>query len=433
MKPIVRITLVLAALSLTRAEAMPPQGATFYVSPSGSDANTGTSAAPWQTLQKAAASMGPGDTALIADGEYAGGVVQERDGMSGAPITFRAVNPGGAVVRGDATGAADAIALASADYVVIDGLTVRAANRAGISISRSNGVIVRRCRLLNNTRSGIAADGCDDLLLEGNESAFSVREHGISVSGSGDRPVIRLNRLHDNWACGITLNGDPEALDPSQGTRGDGITTGALVERNVIDGNGAGGAAGINLASVRASRIQNNLLFNNRAGGIAGWDDGAGIEWGTKENVILHNTVYFRPGEGRWCVSLKNGSTGNLVQNNILSGGARGALEIDNDSPIQSDYNLLLRAGKEEVATNEDDDQFVTLADWQSTTGNDTHSAVGEAGFAKAAEAPFDFHLQPGSPAVNTGADRTDVTLDLDGLIRPQNGRWDMGCYESGL
>jgi parallel beta-helix repeat protein len=422
----------LLALSAIAAEEPRLPAATYYVSPSGSDTNPGTSAAPWGSLQKAAEAMVPGDTALIADGEYDGGVIQARPGESGAPITFRALNPGGAIVRGDRSSEADAFAV-TASHIVIDGLTVQQATRAGIALNGSSNVTVRRCRLLNNGRQGIFAVSGDDLLLEENECAFSVGSHGIFVSGGGDRPILRGNRVHDNQGSGIQVDADPEQLQPDLGTRGDGIITGALIERNVVYANGAGGGAAINLTSVRAARIVNNLLFNNLAGGIAGWDGGIGLEWGTRDNLILHNTIHFRPAEGRWCISLKNGSTGNVVQNNILSGGRRGALEIDNDSPIKSDYNLLARAGSQQIATNEDQDVFVPLEQWQSDTSNDAHSVVGEARFVKAGAAPEDFHLLDGSPAINSGADRTDVTVDLDGVIRPQKTYWDLGCYESSF
>jgi parallel beta-helix repeat protein len=407
--------------------------AVYYVAPGGQDSQPGTVDAPWGTLQQAADTMVAGDTTLIDDGEYDGGIVQEHPGTADAPITFRAAHPGKAIVRGDRTQKADAFLISEADYVVLEGLTVRQANRAGIRVSLSNHVTIRGCQVLNNTRWGIFTGYSDDLLLEGNECAFSVQNHGIYLSNSGDRPILRLNSVHDNRASGIEINPDPESLNPDLGTRGDGITTGAWVDRNVIYNNGAGGAAGINMSSVRSSRITNNLLYNNLAGGIAGFDNGDGIEWGCKDNLILNNTLYFRPGEGRWCVSLKNGSTGNLVQNNILSGGARGALEFDDDSPLKSDYNVLFRDSNSRVATNEDTEEQWALADWQTSTGNDQHSVTGAPGFVQATAAPFDFHLLADSPAVNAGADRTDVMLDLDGLMRPQNGRWDIGCYETGF
>ena len=57
--------------------------------------------------------------------------------------------------------------LDKADYVVLEGLTVRQANRAGIRVSLSNHVTIRSCQVLNNTRWGIFTDYSDDLLLEG--------------------------------------------------------------------------------------------------------------------------------------------------------------------------------------------------------------------------------------------------------------------------
>jgi hypothetical protein len=88
---------------------------------------------------------------------------------------------------------------------------------------------------------------------------------------------------------------------------GDGITTKAVIEKNIVYENGKLGGAAINLASVRNSTIRNNLIYNNEAGGIAGWGDGNGPEWGCKNNRILNNTIYFRSGQGRWAISLKEG------------------------------------------------------------------------------------------------------------------------------
>jgi parallel beta-helix repeat protein len=408
----------------------PAYATIYYVAPTGDNGNPGTLARPWQTIQHAADTMTAGDTVLIADGDYAEGVTQSTAGTPGAPITFQALHPGLVILHGDQTTARDTFFITYADYVILDGLTIQKANRAGIRIDNSNSVTVRRCRLLDNSRWGIFTDYSDDTLLEYNECAGSAGEHGIYASNSGDRPIIRYNLVHDNHDSGIQINADPAEQDSSLGMRGDGITENAVIEGNVIYNNGAGGAAGINLASVRDSRIVNNLLFNNLAGGISGWDDGDGIQWGSQNDTILHNTVYFRPVEGRWCVSLKDGSTGTVVQNNILVGGAHGAIEYDNDSSLLSDYNLMQTAGSFGLVTNEDTSSSDTLADWQAETGNDLHSLNADPRFVQPATAPYDFHILPASPARDSGANRPDVTGDLDGNPRPINLRWDMGCYE---
>src|SRR3954471_23085067 len=73
-------------------------GATYYVSPSaGSDANPGTSAAPFATLQHAADRVGAGDTVVAQAGTYDAGFVLGWDtptaGTAADPIRFLA-DPG---------------------------------------------------------------------------------------------------------------------------------------------------------------------------------------------------------------------------------------------------------------------------------------------------------------------------------------------------
>src|SRR3954465_14943313 len=96
-----------APVPFASAEFLEPRrllsGATYYVSPSaGSDANPGTSAAPFATLQHAANLVGAGDTVVARAGTYAAGFVLGWDaptaGTAAAPVRFLA-DPG-AVIAG---------------------------------------------------------------------------------------------------------------------------------------------------------------------------------------------------------------------------------------------------------------------------------------------------------------------------------------------
>src|SRR5688572_155849 len=90
--------------------------AALYVAPTGSDANPGTAAAPWRTLQHAADVVRAGDTVFIRAGDYAGFDLRT-DGTPTAPITFRA-DPGARVTtRNPVT--TDGINLEGASWVVI--------------------------------------------------------------------------------------------------------------------------------------------------------------------------------------------------------------------------------------------------------------------------------------------------------------------------
>lgn len=402
--------------------------ATWYVATTGNDGNPGSSAQPWLTLQKAADAVQPGDTVMVRAGTYVG-FRSKRGGSAGLPITFRAETGAAVVVSGPGPQSwhGSVICLegdedAAHGWWVIDGFAVTGAtSSAGIDIRGYDTrpithVTVRNCHCHHNQKWGIFTSFADDFTAEDNECDHSAVEHGIYHSNSGDRAVIRRNVAHDNNAGGIQIN-----ADPSMG--GDGISSECEVSFNVAYGNGTAGGAAINLASVRNSLICNNLLYNNRAGGIALWDDGQGVEWGCKNNRILFNTVHM-PSAGRWAVNMINGSTGNVVRNNILlHDGGRGGLETDAASVagLVSDYNVQHQVSY--------DDTFLSLAQWQSQYGQDPHSQdhTAAATFVNPAS---DHHLLAASWARNHGLCETGVTTDLDSVARPQEGTCDIGCYE---
>jgi len=416
--------ILFAALILS---CLPLRAATYYLSPAGSDGNPGTSALPWKTLRKAAAAVRAGDTVIVRDGTYAGGVWLESPGTSAKPIVFKAAGRA-AVIEGSGA-ERDAICVSGYDlgapwwkgadmHVVLEGFTIRNASRAGIRISCAHRVTVRKCLFTRNGTWGIFTDYSNHSVLENNECSYSGEEHGIYVSNSGDFPVIRGNRVHHNAASGIQINADPAMED------GDGITTGAVIEQNVVYENGRLGGAAINLASVRSSFVRNNLLYDNYAGGIACWADGNGPAWGCKNNKIFNNSVYFRSAEGRWAISLKEGSSFNRIRNNILCGGARGALEFDDGRCIQGlkmDYNLFYRAGSNLVVTWEDEADY-TLDEWRALYGRDAHSIAAAPAVVFVSVAKSDFRLRSGSPCRNAG-DPAKTFNDADG------SRNDMGAY----
>ena len=411
------------------AGCLAAEAADYYVSLSGHDGNAGSPAAAWRTLQKAAATLQPGDRVSIEDGVYPGGVIHRTPGRRDAPIVYKALGRA-AVVDGSGIQNRDAFFIDQAHYVTLDGIQVRNAQRAGVRVSLADHVQIRNGVFADNRVWGIFSDYANDLVIEGNEVYGSKTQHGIYVSNSGDRPIIRRNNIHDNAQAGIQINADPALLRLELGESGDGITTGAIVERNVIYDNGEKGAAGINLASVRYSRIVNNLLYHNLAGGIAGWGDGNGPEWGCQENLFAHNTIVFRPGRGRFAISLKEGSTGNLAVNNILVEGA-GGLEFDSTSgPPKSDHNLFFMSARQYVVQNATSGVRYTLQAWQRS-GHDVHSIAADPRFV----APIigNFRLLSDSPARTAGAVFPDVPADLDGVPRPRNSQPDLGAYQQPL
>ena len=390
---------------------------TFYVSPTGSDSAAGTGTAPWRTLQHAAETVRAGDLVIVRAGRYAGFDLRI-SGTSANPIEFRA-EAGVIVDTPNPETPNHGINLEGASWVVIEGFTVTGMPRAGIRAVLNEHVTIRGNTMDANGYWGFLSGFSDDLLIEDNETSRSQVEHGIYVSNSGDRPTIRRNHVWGNRANGIHMNGDVSL-------GGDGIISGALVERNIIHDNGAAGGSAINADGVQGSRFRNNVIYGNHAGGIALYRiDGGG---GSSGNAVAHNTIV-QASDARWALNITGGSTGNSVFNNILytTHSFRGSITVSPDSRpgLVSDWNVVM-----DRFSIDDGDSRVTLAQWRASTGQDMHSLIAVPADLFVYPAGNDFHLTPTSPARDAGLTLADVTEDADGVTRPSGPGADIGAYE---
>jgi parallel beta-helix repeat protein len=229
--------------------------ATYYVSVTGNDLNSGSTTSPFRTIQKGADVAIAGDTVTVRPGTYAGAKFS-RSGTSAAPIRF--VGEPGAIVntKGSLNTNNDNLWIRNASYIHLEGFEVHSAGRSGIGIQGEPtahvlGIVIRNNYCHNNSRWGIFTGYAEGIRIENNETSFSAIEHGIYVSNSADNPVITGNRAHHNNASGIQINADPLLA-------GDGIISNAVIDSNIIYENGVAGGAAINLASVTNSLIQNN-------------------------------------------------------------------------------------------------------------------------------------------------------------------------------
>lgn len=393
---------------------------TYWVSVHGNDSHAGSKIKPWATLQHASGKVLKGDVVVVETGKYAG-FRTKSDGESETPIVFKAA-PGATVIinsLGPESRHGSLINIENNNHWVIDGLTVTGAPKtAGIDIRHANHVTVQNCHLYKNRRWGIFTSFADYFVAEKNECSFSIEEHGIYHSNSGDNAIIRYNYCHNNYVCGIQIN-----ADPSMG--GDGISTQCIVSSNILHDNGSGGGAAINLASVRNSLIVNNLIYNNFAGGIAAWDDAQGHQWGSKFNKFYHNTVHM-PGGSRWALNLGNGSTGSIIRNNILihDNEQQGGLQIDLSSypSTTSDYNIV-----GSIKLNE---KIYSLNQWRAQTYQDLHSNNEDANLLFKIP-QTDYRLLGKSIALDSGIPLTEVKYDITGSQRKSALKVDIGAFES--
>jgi len=308
--------------------------------------------------------LGPGDTLVLGPGKYSKGLVL--DGLRGtaaAPIGIEGT--GAAIV---AASERDGILVRDCAYLTLSGLTVRQAQRAGILVSGSQHVTVRNCRITGNGRWGIQTCLSDFVTVTGCEVSGSGREHGIYFSTT-DHPTVRDCRVHHNAGCGVHLNGD-------KGEGGDGMITGALIEKNEIYENGRKGGAAINMDGVEKSTIRGNLIRDNYAGGITCFvEDAARAGSG---NRVINNVVRFRDGEGRYALQLLGDVSGIRVQGNTLACGRGPVLEVDKVSMfgLSSDNNRFFAYGRRGVV-GIGDERF-TLKQWRKMAGQDRRSVMSD-------------------------------------------------------
>jgi parallel beta-helix repeat protein len=412
---------------------------TYYVATTGNDGSSGSSSAPWRTLQHAVETIAPGDVILVRSGTYAGCRIRN-SGTPAAPKTL-ARDIGAAVVvntPGPQNSHSSLIEIESGsgsevtDWIV-DGLEVANSPHHGIDIRITSRITIRNCYAHHAAPGdGIFLAFSSHPVIENNEVSFNA-EHGIYHSNSADYPTIRGNRSHHNNGGGIQLNADYSSKCPCGTTVRDGIISFALLENNVIYENGVSGGSAINWDGVDDSVIRNNLIYNNHAFGISLFStDGS---HGSSRNKVYNNTIVMAL-NGRWAVNIPkskgNGGSpvGNIVKNNILytERADKGAIAVYSTAAgvLTSDYNVVV----DRFSTNGGTSVTSTLAQWKAL-GFDAHSFVSTAAALFVDPAMGNYQLKTGSPAIDAGVNLSpDVVADITRLPRPQRTAYDVGCYE---
>ncbi len=403
-------------------------GKIVYVATSGDDHQSGVEAAPLATLQRAADIATAGDTIFVRAGEYAPFVIRAV-GNAAAPVRF--VADVGTQIKAVGEGV-DAITVDGGSWIDIEGFAATSAGGAGLRLRGCSAVTVRRNQFVDNNVWGIVVDHCNDVLLDNNEVRGSMRSHGIYLSNSGDRAIVRGNRITANTSAGIAVGGDNKSEQ-------DGIITGTLIEDNVLLSNGLDRSPAILLDGAVATVLRNNVISKSGGAGVTLQHKyGGSASTGT---LLEHNTIVLALG-ATVAVELLDAAVDTTVRNNILVAGiwpigtrtaddlvpeAKGAMAISLDSlaGLRSDHNVMtprLFIGDEPTA--------LTLPQWQQRTKQDKHSVnpLLERLFRDAANDQFE--LIDGSAAIDRGEDGKGLSRDFVGHARPVGLHVDAGAYE---
>jgi parallel beta helix pectate lyase-like protein len=416
-----RGSILAAALGGLLSAALPSaaRATDYVVSPTGSDAASGLPGTAWRTIQRALASVKPGDIVTVEDGTYAGLACDGVSGSAAARIAFRARNRWGAKINAATSGSTeDFVQLSSCSFITIDGFEVSGAPRSGIAIlgnqddgSDARGVIIQNCFAHDNggtstagRHDGIFSGFALDLTIQDNR-IDTTGEHGIYVSNAADNPAILRNDVSNTGVNCIQINADLS-------TGGDGLISNWRIEGNTV--RNCKGSAAFNLDGAIRGVARNNVIFNAAKAGITLFQ-GDGAE-ASHDNLIVNNTVY-DPVGSRAAIQVANGANNNVIFNNIIVSQAA-AFEVQTVTGLMHDYNLV--------------------SSYAGATASAHESTPADAAALFVDAAGGDLRLAALTPplAVDRGTasfgGMPAPAADVLGAPRPAGAGYDIGAYEFG-
>jgi hypothetical protein len=362
------------------------QAGTFYVSPAGSDANDGSMAAPWKSINYAIQKTAPGDVILLVGdgGEFDEWVEIDlgEGGVEGAEKVIRSAPGPMAILNG--------IVQIRAPYLRLEGIQIRWKNpgkRSAVGVSADH-VSVVGCDITGPGYWGAIEVHANDVLLEDNnvhdfgngpDSGQANLDHGIYLA-AGFRLIVRNNRVHHNTAYGIHV------YDHWKDAMG-----GIVIEGNWVYENGnkawhsgvlVSGKGGL----VEDVHLRNNILWGHKESGI-------NIHGPNIQAEIYNNTIFAEQ------YGVKTSQLGTLKIKNNLFYQTTMALDVREVDPggIEADHNGIYPDQQVRwMGSSISHDEWVSL-------GFGLHDLL----LNPQLKDPVNhiFELEPTSPAVDVGLD----------------------------
>lgn len=274
-------------------------GVNYYVSPTGSDSNSGTGTAnnqAWKTIQHALNSVHAGDTINVMAGVYHESVTLAVSGSASAGYTTLQNYSGhNAVIDGTGltvSGQVGLVNISGLSYVKMQGMEIRNYSTSstanvpiGVYITGADSYV----QILNNHIHDIktSASGCNanalGMAVYGNNATSSINNltisgneldhlttgcsESMSLNGNVQNWSVTGNLIHDNNNIGIDAIGfESQSSDPNTDQARDGLISGNTVYNITSYGNPAYGnqysADGIYVDGGTRITIERNIVHN---------------------------------------------------------------------------------------------------------------------------------------------------------------------------
>jgi len=372
-------------------------GVCYYVSPTGSDSNPGTSAAPFLTIQHAANVVNPGDMVIVQDGTYnnpaVSGVgskliVMSRGGTATNHVVFIAEHKWGAKIDGLKNTSATGWEF-SANYIDVKDFECE-----GFSDT-----------CMENYNGGSSSGG-QFIDIAGNNIHDVGRYCATTTTGrdgifiSNDNVVIEANQIHDIGRYAPGENGCASPANYQNNDHGIYIDAAFTSANNVT--------------------IKNNIFYRNERGWSIQVYPAAVTNLQILNNSFLCANPY-RNGH----ITLAAPITNSAIENNISWQPTTGFLQYDNTSGYSnlSVSNNLTYPGTVGAET------APAGMVYSGNMDNADPLLVSPPGCTVDDPSVPNADLQTGSPALDVGLTLLNVTNDYNGAPRPSGG-YDIGAIQ---
>ena len=484
---------ILTILLLILVAFTPLFSINYYVSPTGNNANAGTQALPWKTIQHACNNATPGSTVYIMAGTYTESIWTNVNGTAGNYITFTHFGSDIVTIDGGSTNTQTVLwTLDNTRYIRIDGLHF--ANAMG---NFSMGINVRNgsdhIEILNNEVYNINFStnpnatvtfntNTNPIVFYGNHPTIPISSvvasgniirncrtgasEALTATGDVNGFTFSGNTIHDITNIGIDAAGghaiypaNPTTNYARNGTITDNLvyncvsglavaagiyadgSRNVLIEHNTVHDCGRGFEVGCEIAGSIADNVivRNNITYHNReaAIGIGGYNYPSTGK--VTNSQILHNTCYDNvwenPNDGDLLIEYTENCT---IKHNLFhttNAAKRIIISRLNSTGLTLNYNLYYHsAGTSQVKIDWNGTIHTGFTTYKTATGKDQQSVFGNP--LMVLPASQNFHLGTGSPAYNAGDPAfapSGGEMDIDGDNRLLLGRVDIGADESSI